>query len=301
MERIYFSFFGFVIGAILGSFIKAIADRSLTNKTFFGRSFCPKCRHTLSWFDLVPILSYLLLNGRCRYCHKKISLEYPFVEIILGILIAFLFWFSSPKFGAAEDIFQQIIFFADLFFKTFFISVLIAITITDLKKTLIPDRIMYPSIWISIIFITFITIIKIIYLYYYLSQNQIGKYLLPPHSDYFARHALITAEPFLGSIFSAIIIGGFFLALIIITKGKGMGGGDVKLGAFMGLTLSFPLSLVAVMLAFLTGAITSIILIIFKKKHFGQSIPFGPFLVVGSLIALFWGNKIADWYLSLSK
>lgn len=301
MERIYFSFFGFVIGAILGSFIKAIADRSLTNKTFFGRSFCPKCKHLLSWFDLIPVFSYILLNGRCRYCSKKISPEYPIVEIILGILIAFLFWFSYSKFGVAEDIFQQIIFFADLFFKTFFISILIAVTITDLKKTLIPDRIIYPSIIISFVFLIIFTLYKIGYLYFYLSQNQIGKYLLPPHSDYFARHAIMAAEPFLGSIASALLIGGFFLALIIITKGKGMGGGDVKLGAFMGLTLSFPLSLVAVMLAFLTGAITSIILIIFKKKHFGQSIPFGPFLVAGSLITLFWGEKIVDWYLGLSK
>lgn len=296
-----FAFFGFILGATLGSFIKALADRSLTNKTFFGRSFCPKCKHSLYWFDLIPILSYIILYGRCRYCHKKINLEYPFVEIILGILIVLLFWFSSSKFGAAEDIFQQIIFFGDLFFKTFFISVLIAITITDLKKTLIPDRIMYPSIIISFVFLIIFTIYKIIYLYFYLSQNQIGKYLLPPHSDYFARHAVMTTEPLLGSIASALLIGGFFLALIIITKGKGMGGGDVKLGIFMGLVLSFPLSLVAVMLAFLTGAIVSIVMIIFKKKHFGQSIPFGPFLVIGSLIALFWGDKIADWYLSLSK
>ncbi len=296
-----FAFSGFILGATLGSFIKALADRSLTNKTFFGRSSCPKCKHLLNWFDLIPILSYILLHGRCRYCNKKISLEYPSVEIISASLIAFLFWFSSSKFGAAEDIFQQIIFFGDLFFKTFFISVLIAITITDLKKTLIPDRIMYPSIIISFVFLIIFTIYKIGYLYFYLSQNQIGKYLLPPHSDYFLRHAIMTAEPFLGSIASALLIGGFFLALIIITKGKGMGGGDVKLGAFMGLSLGFPNSLVAVMFAFITGALVSIVLIILKKKYFGQSIPFGPFLVVGSLIALFWGNKIVDWYLNLSS
>ncbi len=97
----------------------------------------------------------------------------------------------------------------------------------------------------------------------------------------------------------AVIIGGFFWGLIIITRGKGMGGGDVKLGAFMGLMLGFPQSLIALILSFLTGAIFSMILIIFGKKHFGQTIPFGPFLVIGSLVALFWGNQIIDWYLHL--
>ena len=96
-----------------------------------------------------------------------------------------------------------------------------------------------------------------------------------------------------------LLIGGFFWALIIITKGKGMGGGDVKLGAFMGLMLGFPQSLLAIVLSFISGAIFSIFLIIFGKKHFGQAIPFGPFLVFGSLVSLFWGNLIIDWYLHL--
>lgn len=87
------------------------------------------------------------------------------------------------------------------------------------------------------------------------------------------------------------------MALIAVTKGKGMGGGDVKLGVLMGLGLGFPQSILAVILAFLSGAIVSLILISGGKKHFGQTIPFGPFLVLGSLITLFWGNRILDWYL----
>lgn len=89
------------------------------------------------------------------------------------------------------------------------------------------------------------------------------------------------------------------MALILVTGGKGMGGGDVKLGAFLGLMLGFPNALVALMLAFLSGAIISLVLIVLGRKHFGQVIPFGPFLVLGSLIALFWGNQIIDWYLHL--
>lgn len=90
------------------------------------------------------------------------------------------------------------------------------------------------------------------------------------------------------------------MALIVVTGGKGMGGGDVKLGAFMGLALGFPGSLVALAIAFLSGAIVSLILIISGKKHFGQVIPFGPFLVLGSLIALFWGDWLTLWYLTIN-
>ena len=97
-----------------------------------------------------------------------------------------------------------------------------------------------------------------------------------------------------------LLIGGFFMALIIITKGKGMGGGDVKLGAFMGLGLGFPNAPIATMLAFLLGAVVAIVLMVTGKKRFGQSIPFGPFLVLGSLMALFWGSHISNWYLHLS-
>ncbi|OGE27551.1 hypothetical protein A3B42_02510 [Candidatus Daviesbacteria bacterium RIFCSPLOWO2_01_FULL_38_10] len=156
-----------------------------------------------------------------------------------------------------------------------------------------------PAIKISIIFIIFITIIKVVFLYYTLNQTRLGQLLLPPHSDYFQRHAMITAEPLVWAVVSGLLIAGFFYGLILITKGKGMGGGDVKLGAFMGLGLGFPASLLAVITAFLIGAIYSIILILLGKKRFGQNIAFGPFLVIGSLVALFWGKEILDWYLHL--
>ncbi len=284
--RISVFLIGFVTGIILGSFVKALADRSLKEQSFWGRSYCPKCKNKLHWYDLIPVISYLILGGKCRYCRKAISIEYLLIEVVMGILVGFLFW----SFGLAPD----------LIFKIFFITVLSVLFITDIKKMFIPDRIVLPAIVISLIYLVAITIYKIGYLYFYLSQSPIGQKLLPPYSDYFQRHALMVSEPLFYGVLMGLLIGGFFMALIIITKGKGMGGGDVKLGAFMGLGLGFPLSLVAMMLAFLTGAVFSIILIILGKKHFGQVIPFGPFLVLGSLIAIFWGEKILNWYLSFS-
>ncbi len=292
---------GFIVGAVLGSFIKVLADRSLKLKSFRGRSYCAFCKKKLHWYDLFPILSYLSTFGKCRYCHKKLSFEYPLVEIIMGLLIGFLFWQSFASYQFTVYSYQFLNLILSLIYKIFFISILAVLFITDLKKMFIPDRIILPSIIIGFILSLGITIYKIGYLYFFLSQTVIGRYLLPPHSDYFFRHALLTALPFLTGVGMAIVIGGFFWGLIILTKGKGMGGGDVKLGAFMGLMLGFPQALIALILSFLTGAIFSIILIIFGKKHFGQVIPFGPFLVLGSLITLFWGNLIMDWYLKLAS
>lgn len=283
---------------VLGSFAKALADRSLKGKSFWGRSYCLKCQKTLAWYDLLPVASYVLLGGRCRYCHKKIGIEYLLFELIMGFLIAYLFIQSFSNFNSILN-FQFLNFTFELILKIFFIVVLSSLFLTDLKKMLIPDRIIIPSLIIGLAGVTGLTLYKVGYLFYYLSQSPVGRLLLPPHSPYFQRHALVAAQPLIYGAGMGLLIGGFFYALIVATKGKGMGGGDVKLGAFIGLMLGFPLSLLALILSFLTGAIFSVGLILSGKKHFGQTIPFGPFLVFGSLIALFWGNQIIDWYLHL--
>lgn len=220
----------------------------------------------------------------------------------MGILIGFLFWqsLSDPSTFHSIFNFKFINFIFELIYKIFFIIILAALFLTDIKKMLIPDRIILPSLLIGLILSLGITIYKLIYFYYSLSNHPLGKYLLPPYSNYFLRHAFYTAQPILSGIVMALLIGGFFFSLILITKGRGMGGGDVKLGAFIGLMLGFPQSLLALMLSFILGAFFSIFLIILGKKHFGQVIPFGPFLVLGSLISLFWGPKILDWYLRFS-
>lgn len=229
----------------------------------------------------------------------------------MGVLIGFLFWQTpfviagststslSVNSATWQSVLQSAILLLELFSKIFFIVILAVLFLTDLKKMLIPDRIVKPAIVIALIFLVVITVFKVSYLYYFLSQNIVGKLLLPPYSDYFQRHAIQAAEPLFFGILMGILIGGFFLSLIILTRGKGMGGGDVKLGAFMGLVLGFPQALFALVLAFLTGAIFSIGLILLGKKHFGQTIPFGPFLVLGSLIMLYWGNQVVDWYFKL--
>lgn len=211
-------------------------------------------------------------------------------EILLGILIAYLFYQYSFNFQLIPE----------FLFKIFFITVLVTLAITDLKKTLIPDRIIIPSLWIAFFFLLGITVFKIGLLYFTLNQTLLGKYLLPPN-PYFQRHALIIVEPFFWSVILGILIAGFFYGLILITKGKGMGGGDVKLGGFLGLGLGFPLGLLAIFLGFFSGAAAAVGLLLFGKKKFGETLPFGPFLVAGALVALFWGKQIIDWYLKLGS
>lgn len=300
--RIWLGLVGFVIGTVLGSFTKVLADRSISSKSLWGRSYCPSCKQKLSWYDLIPILSYLNLRGRCRNCSKKISIEYLLIEVLMGVLIAgvFLKIDSLVIPDLIGDPYKSVASIFNIIFESFFVTILVAVAITDIKKTLIPDVIMLPAIIIAFLAQLAFSIFKIGYLYYYLSQSLVGKLLLPPHSDYFLRHVFLISLPFLEAVLIGLLIAGFFMALILITKGKGMGGGDVKLGAFMGLGLGFPNALLAVILAFIIGAVFALGMIFLKRKHFGENIPFGPFLVLGSLIAQFFGNQIVDWYLKLS-
>jgi leader peptidase (prepilin peptidase) / N-methyltransferase len=290
--------FGFILGACLGSFAKALADRSLSNRSFKGRSECEYCHHKLAFFDLLPIFSYLFLQGKCRYCHKALSKEYVGVEVVSGLLVALAFFTANIPGFDYSDSWMLISQIYDLVFQVFVIVVLVIVFITDLKKTIIPDRITYPAIIISLIALISITVYKIYWLYTSMDGSVLGRYLIEK-TNYFQRHALYTAEPMIGSLVMGLGIGLFFLALILVTKGRGMGGGDLKLGIFLGLAFGFPRSVLVLMLAFLLGSIVGIFLMLVKKKHFGQTIPFGPFLALGGLITLYWGQRIIDWYLKL--
>ncbi len=243
----------FLFGICVGSFLNVVIDRLPHNKSiFFGRSHCDSCKKKLSPLDLVPLLSFFFLGGKCRHCHKKISVQYPLIELLTGAMFVLTVFLSLQS---TVYSLQQI---ALLGYDLFIISCLIAIFFIDLKYGIIPDEIIY-----LLSFITFL----------YLVLNT--KYLLLPN------------------LFSAIISFLFLFFIYFLTKGKGMGFGDVKLAFFMGLFLGFPKIITAFYVAFLTGAALSIILILLGKKKFkGSTIAFGPFLVIGTYISLFWGEQI---------
>jgi leader peptidase (prepilin peptidase)/N-methyltransferase len=293
--------FGFVLGSILGSFASAIADRSTKKASFWKRSYCVSCKHTLHWYDLFPILTYLFLRGRCRYCKAKIPSELFITELVMGVLVGMLFLISFPPLTTLVTYDPlQLIQFLDIPFKVYALTIMMILFITDLKTGLLPNRITYPAIITSFILLIVIAAIKSGVFYYQLSSTPFGAYLLPPYTDYFYTQIARLWWPVAWAILSGLGTALAFALLIIATRGRGMGWGDVKYVLFLGFVLGFPLILVALFLSFLTGALFSIGLILLGKKSFGQTIPFGPFLSLGSAIAIIWGQQLLTWYLQLS-
>jgi len=257
-------FFVFVFGLIVGSFLNCVIYRLEKNENFLkGRSRCPRCQHVLSWQDLIPVFSFLILKRRCRYCQEKISLQYPIVEIITALLFLLIF---NLKFLIFKQF--QIFNFLNLFYYWIITSFLLVIFVYDLKHYIIFDKVIYPAIVLTLIFNLQFLISK---------QFQTFNY----------------------SILSALGTALFFLLIFLTSRGKWLGFGDVKLGFLMGLFLGFPNILVSLFFAYLIGAIIGIGLILAKKKTLKSEVPFGPFLVIGTFIALFLGQKIIDWYLGL--
>lgn len=291
---------GFVIGSQLGSFIEAISGRVIKNRSIWGRSYCLECKKKIREYDLFPILSYLLLKGRCRNCHKKIPPETILVELITAVLVAVLFYFHAPSLDAILKLEIPTVFqLLNLLLKLFTLVILEIVFITDLRAGLIFDKITYPASIIAALYLIVTTAVKSILFYQSLIKNPFGKYLLPPQSAYFYNQLQRLWLPIVWSLATAVSLAAFFILLIMITKGKGMGQGDVKYVFFLGLALGFPLAVEATFLAFFIGAIVSLMLILLSKKRLNQTIPFGPFLSLGTLLSLLWGQKILDFYFKL--
>ena len=254
-------FFIFLFGLAIGSFLNCVIYRLEKGENFImGRSHCPHCGHVLSWQDLIPIFSFLFLRGKCRYCQKPISWQYPLVEISTGLLFLTTYNLQLTTYNL-----QNLLVFS---YWLFVVCCLVIIFVSDLKHYIIPDRVIYPAIVIAFL--------------YNIHQFAIDNQQLTINNFLFAFGAAA-----------------FFLTIVLISRGKWMGVGDIKLAFFMGLFLGWPKILFALFLAFFIGAIIGVGLIIFGKKTLKSEIPFGPFLVSGTFLALFFGQKILDWYLNL--
>lgn len=255
----------FFLGLAFGSFLNVLIYRLANSLRLTGRSICPHCKKQITWHDNIPLLSFILLRGKCRRCHSSISWQYPVVELLTGTLFVLVFLFLPSEsikypFGPSSGQGQvlSIKYLLSLGYYLLIVSSLVAIFFIDFKHGIIPDRIIYPTVTISFSYLILST-----------------KYLI-------LNHFLSALGAFL-----------FFFLLVFITKGKGMGMGDVKLAFLMGLFLGFPKIVIALYVAFLTGAAISLILVLWgKKKFFGGTIPFGPFLVFGAFVAFFAGGEL---------
>lgn len=255
-------FFLFLLGAAAGSFLSVLIYRIHAQKKGIlgGRSQCPDCEKELSPLDLIPIASYLALRGKCRYCNKDISYMYPGLEILTGGLFAALFL----KFPFLDS---QLIFSSGLLglylLHAYFLAVLVFTFFFDLRYIKVSDEVVLPGIFIGLL----------------------ATLVLPG--------TLGVKDALLG----AAIPLAFFALQIIVSRGAWLGQGDLRVGAFMGVILGWKLVLVALFLAYLIGSAASIFIIIKRKQWRGIKIPFAPFLATGTVIAMFFGESIVNWYL----
>jgi prepilin signal peptidase PulO-like enzyme (type II secretory pathway) len=250
-------YFFFVSGLFVGSFLNVVILRlgkSDFKEIWMGRSRCPKCKKTLKWFELIPVLSFILQGGKCRYCKKPISLQYPLVEFSTGLLFALIFL----KFGNTLN----------SYFLIFISCLLIILFVYDLKTQMIPDIIAYIAIGLALVYSLTLSL-------------------------------LYSLTPWWSPFLAAIVAGGFFAILVLVSKEKWMGQGDIKLGALMGLLLGYPNVFVGLFLAFVLGALVSLVLIALKKKTLKSQIPFGPFLITAIFVTIFYGEAILNWYLGI--
>ncbi len=289
----------FIFGLIIGSFLNCVIYRIGISESrprresvsfLRGRSFCPNCKHTLFWRDLVPLFSFLFLKGKCRYCGKKISWQYPLVEITTALLFLLIFNYqfnsSVVILGAARDFvsfLSNMGFLASLGMTIFLFiiaSFFILIFVHDLKYFIIPDKIVYPAI-------------AIVFLYQLFGILRYAQTLVPGAKIEFGAFSIL-----LNYFASAGGVAVFFLLIFLISRGKWIGFGDVKLGFLLGLFLGFPKIAVALFISYLVGAIIGLGIIFWKKATMKTEVPFGPFLIFGTFVALFFGDFLANWYLN---
>lgn len=244
-----------ILGLLLGSFLNVVILRFDELKTIINsRSHCPSCKRKIAWYDLVPLLSYVALFGKCRYCKKEISIQYPLVEVGTAVVLCLLFW----QFGFTLAFFAYSIIFL----------VLIVIFVYDILHLLIPDSLVWLMIGIWVVYLA------------------IGYFL-----------GIISQDSLLNSLYGALVLGGFLGLLVLISKEKWMGAGDIALGAILGAIVFWPQVLISTFLSFMLGALVGVFLMIIGKKKLQGKIPFAPFLILGALITLLWGEKILTWYM----
>lgn len=221
---------------------------------------CVHCGHQLKAADLLPIVSWLGLRGKCRYCRKSIPWQYPLVELVTPLLfvVSYLFW---PETLTGLETAAFVLWLAAL-------VGFVALVVYDIRWMLLPNKIVFPLYGIAALFV----------LARILHENSL--------------------EPLLSASIGVLIGGGLFYLLFQLSSGKWIGGGDVKLGFLLGALVGGPLQ--AMLMLFIASVLGSVFggsLIASKKATRKTRIPFGPFLIVGAIVVMLFGQQISGWYM----
>jgi leader peptidase (prepilin peptidase)/N-methyltransferase len=255
----------FIFGTLLGSFLNVVIWRLPRGQSLGGRSRCPHCSAVLRPGDLVPVLSFLFLGRRCRHCGAGISSRYAAVELVTGLLFAWSWYVINPAGLDSYAVAIRLLILVAFFIAIFWI---------DLEHYLILDKLVLPAATIT------------------LAANVIV--------DSIRHTPLLSLSGYTaGGVVAAAGLAGFFFLLWLVSRGKWIGLGDVKLAVVLGLAVGWPQVLVSTMLAFLMGTFVSITLLLRGTKGLKSPIPFGTFLTLGTLLALWYGPQIWHWYLGL--
>lgn len=237
----------FLYGIVIGSFLNVCIYRLPEKENIVKiRSHCMSCGYRLKWYDLVPLFSYLFLGGKCRKCKQKISVQYPLIELLNGILYCMVF----AEYGmSVESLLYALL-----------ISALITLSVIDFRTYEIPVGIN--------IFILALGLIRVLTDYTNWPSYAVG----------------------------FILVSGFLYIIYLITKGRGIGGGDIKLMAVCGLLLGWK----QILLSFVLGCIIGSVIHVIRMKVSGQGhvLAFGPYLSIGVMISVFAGNQLIMWYAS---
>jgi len=244
-----------VCGAMIGSFLNVCISRLPKGESIvFPGSHCPKCGKPIRFYDNIPVISFILLRGRCRSCRTPISFQYPLVEAVTALASLTLF----ARFGASLS---YLVYFS-------FVASLIVVTVIDLYHQIIPDVISLPGIAVGLL-----------------------SAAVNPFLSFF--------DSFLGALLGGgtlFVIAGLYQWLF---KREGMGGGDVKLLAMIGAFLGWKAVVLTILLGSFAGSVIGVGIILLKGRDFKYAIPFGPFLSLGALLSLFYGEALLQWYLGL--
>ncbi|MCX7843278.1 MAG: prepilin peptidase [Clostridia bacterium] len=254
----------FCVGLAIGSFLNVCIYRMPKEESvIMTPSRCTSCGTSLKPLDLVPVISYVFLKGKCRYCGEGVSAKYPLIELLNAAVYIFLLY----RFGLSVE-------FAA---ASYLASILIAVFFIDLKHYIIPDQLVIAGLAGGILLM--------VYNLFY----PVGFY----GGDRSWWNPLAGILSGSGFLFLVAVIG-----MLIYKTDEAMGMGDVKILAPIGMFLGWKLTVVALLLSVLLGGIISIILIAVNIKKRRDAIPFGPFIVLGTLISMVWGHDIINWYIS---
>lgn len=264
-----------MLGLCFGSFVNALtwrlheqarpkkkrvaADKDLSIAT--GRSMCPACQHTLAWYDLLPVISWLSLGGRCRYCRKPISWQYPLVELATAGLFVFSYAFWPFSIFNLES-------YVLFGFWLVFLVGFMALAVYDLRWMILPDKIVFPM------------------------QALAATYAI-------AQIAILQTgwQGAQSAVWGVLLSAGLFYVIFQVSAGRWIGGGDVKLAVVLGLLIGGPANaLLMLFVASMLGSIVGVPLLVFGKAGRATKLPFGPFLILATIIVYLFGAGLIGWY-----